>query len=266
LRFFHATGFRHNAVLACWATAIRAASTTSVVQGDKGNGKHHGSSSAEAKQRYAHFNASHVPDLIWLSASPSGSHLLFEVKVYTPFLTSTALGHGSRRNGGAPSTSEGHHLAFGNTEEALLRTILGTRQRGQPSEPPLDHSTGYGYVAAHSGHYADGIAKGNDAIPLISETLGGINRTAASTLHRLHALTAPTAANDGTKYGISRSATTSFHAHHLRLISLATHRENMAILLTAADRLNLNATAHVPLPTLQDFVPVNSVPNAPAAP
>ena len=121
-------------------------------------------------------------------------------------------------------------------------------------------------MAAHSGLYADGIAKGNDAIPLISETLGGINRTATSTLHRLHALTAPTAANDGTKYGISRSATTSFHAHHLRLISLATHRENMAILLTAADRLNLNATAHVPLPTLQDFVPVNSVPNAPAAP
>jgi hypothetical protein len=127
---------RHNAVLACWATAIRAASTTSVVQGDKGNGKHHGSSSAEAKQRYAHFNASHVPDLIWLSASPSGSHLLFEVKVYTPFLTSTALGHGSRRNGGAPSTSEGHHLAFGNTEEALLRTILGTRQRGAVASPP----------------------------------------------------------------------------------------------------------------------------------
>ena len=45
-----------------------------------------------------------------------------------------ATAHGS--TGGAPSTSEGHHLAFGNTEEALLRTILGTRQRGQPSEPP----------------------------------------------------------------------------------------------------------------------------------
>ena len=138
---------------------------------------------------------------------------------------------------------------------------------GASSEPPLDHSTGYGYVAAHSGHYADGIAKGNDAIPLISETLGGINRTAASTLHRLHALTARTTGKR--RHQIrhpSRSATTSFHAHHLRLISLATHRENMAILLTAADRLNLNATAHVPLPTLQDFVPVNSVPNAPAAP
>ena len=51
------------------------------------------------------------------------------------------------------------------------------------------------------------------------------------------------------QYGTSRSATTSFHAHHLRLISLATHRENMAILLTAADRLNLSATSHVPLPT-----------------
>jgi hypothetical protein len=257
---------RHNAVLACWATAIRAASTTSVIQGDKGNGQHHGSSSAEAKQRYAHFNAGHVPDLIWLSASPSGSHVLFEVKVYTPFLANTALGHGSQRNGGAPSTTEGHHLAFGNTEEALLRLILGTRQRGQPTDRPLDHSTGYGYVAAHSGHYADGIAKGNDAIPLISETLGGINRTAVNTLHRLHALTAPASARDGTQYGISRSATTSFHAHHLRLISLATHRENIAILLAAADRLDLKATAHTPLPTLQDFIPVNSAPSASAAP
>ena len=130
------------------------------------------------------------------------------------------------------------------------------------NDPPLNHSTGYGYVAAHTGHYA----KGNDVIPLISETLGGINRTAANALHRLHALTAPTAARDGTLYGISRSATTSFHAHHLRLISLATHRENMAILLTAADRLSLSATSHVPLPTLHDFLPVNSAPNASAAP
>ena len=136
------------------------------------------------------------------------------------------------------------------------------------NDPPLNHSTGYGYVAAHTGHYADGIAKGNDVIPLISETLGGINRTAANALHRLHALTAPTAARDGTLYGISRSATTSFHAHHLRLISLATHRENMAILLTAADRLNLSATAQAShfLSTLQDFIPVNPAPNASAAP
>ena len=107
---------------------------------------------------------------------------------------------------------------------------------------PRDHSKGYGYVAAHTGHYADAIAKGNDVVPLISETLGGINRTAVNTLHRLHALTSPTAARDGTQYGTSRSATTSFHAHHLRLISLAAHRENMAILLTAADRLNVSTT------------------------
>ena len=52
---------------------------------------------------------------------------------------------GSTACGGAASSSEGHHLAFGNTEEELLRTILGSKQRGQPTDPPLDHSTGYGY-------------------------------------------------------------------------------------------------------------------------
>ena len=48
----------------------------------------------------------------------------------------------------------------------------------------------------------------------------------------------PAANRDGTHYGLARSATRSFHAHHLRLISLATHRENMALLLTGADREN----------------------------
>ena len=57
--------------------------------------------------------------------------------------------------------------------------------------------------------------------------------------------------------------------HHLRLISLATRRENMAILLTAADRLNLSATAQASYllqSTLQDFIPVNQAPNASADP
>ena len=115
------------------------------------------------------YNAGHVPDAIGVSASPSGSHVLYEVKVYTPFRVSgNSLGRGSRGCGGAPSTTEGYHLAFGNTEEDLLLKILGCKQRGLPSQPPLDHTTGYGYVAQHTGHYSDGLAKGNQVVPLIS--------------------------------------------------------------------------------------------------
>ena len=56
-------------------------------------------------------------------------------------------------------------------------------------------------------------------------------------------------------------------SRHARLIRWATRQHRLRrILLTAADRLNLKATAHAPLPTLQNFIPVNSAPNAPAAP
>jgi hypothetical protein len=135
-----------------------------------------------------------------------------------------------------PSSAEGHHLAFGCTEEHLLYKILGAKQRGRPSQPPLNHTTGEGYVAAHAGHYADGLAKGNQVVPLICETLGGINATAVSALRHLHTTASPDSHRDGTKYGLARSATKSFHAHHLRLISLAIHTQNMALLLAGADR------------------------------
>ena len=59
---------------------------------------------------------------------------------------------------------------------------------------------------------------------------------AVSTLRRLHETASPDSHRDGTVYGLARSATTSFHAHHLRLISLAIHRQNMDLLLAGADR------------------------------
>ena len=41
------------------------------------------------------------------------------------------------------------------------------------------------------------------------------------TLYRLHGLATTEGHRDGTVYGTARTATRSFHAHHLRLISLA---------------------------------------------
>ena len=104
-------------------------------------------------------------------------------------------------------------------------------------------------------------------LPLISETLGGISKPAVDLLYRLHTTVSPTAAQDSTVYGTSRSATHSFHAHHLRLLSLDAHRQNMALLLAGADRENRRCTERCPPPpTLQAFIPVHVAPDAPAAP
>ena len=130
---------RHNAAVSAWYTAIQAAAITPVVLGDKGNGSHDGTAPAELKQRYSIYNDGYIPDIIATSASPSGSHVLYEVKCYTPFPGTHVLGRGLQRKGGAASNVDGHHLAFGNTEEKLLWQILGTQQRGQPDQPPLDH-------------------------------------------------------------------------------------------------------------------------------
>ena len=246
---------RHNAVVAAWYTAIQAAAITPVVLGDKGNGSHNGTAPAELKRRYAMYNDGYIPDIVATSASPSGSHVIYEVKCYTPFPGHRSLGRGSKGKGGAASTAEGHHLAFGNTEEHLLYQILGAKQRGQPDQPPLDHTTGYGHVAAHTGHYADALAKGNQVVPIISETLGGIASSAVLALRRLHTIASPDTHRDGTVYGLARSATRSFHTHHLRLISLAIHRQNMALLLAGADRAAKRAThAPRPNPLLSAFV------------
>ena len=59
-----------------------------------------------------------------------------------------ALGRGSTAKGGAPSTTDGHFIAFGNTEEHLRAKVLGVHARGSPSEGPLRRDTGLGWVSA----------------------------------------------------------------------------------------------------------------------
>ena len=66
-----------------------------------------------------------------------------------------ALGHGSLRCGGAPSTADGGTFAFGNTLEALTAKVLGLKARGTPADRPLDRRTGEGRVHARDGDYAD---------------------------------------------------------------------------------------------------------------
>ena len=106
-----------------------------------------------------------------------------------------------------------------------------------------------------TGHYANALAKGNQVVPIITETLGGIASSAVLALRRLHTTASPETHRDGTVYGLARSATRSFHTHHLRLISLAIHRQNMALLLAGADRATKRATyAPPPQPLLGAFI------------
>jgi hypothetical protein len=224
---------RHNAANDAWYDAIAAVAVRRVLKGDKGDGRR--VSKAKARQRYAHINAGTVPDIIALHASPSGHHVLYESKVYSPFTPSPELGTGTRAGGGSVSTAGGHRRGFGGCEELLHVKIFGTKQRGRPEDDPFDHSTGEGYVRARDGAYSDGIAKGHQVIALISESLGGIAPDARKLLIALDKLAGTDGHRDGTKYGLARTATRSFHAYHLCAISTAIVTTHAEILLQAAD-------------------------------
>ena len=74
----------------------------------------------------------------------------------------------------APSTADGHFVAFGGTEEDLVKTVLGLQQRGLPTEPALDRATGVGYVAPHKGDYADALSKRFTVVLFNMETSGAV--------------------------------------------------------------------------------------------
>ena len=69
----------------------------------------------------------------------------------------------------------GHTHGFGSTEEPLRRTVFGCRERGLPSGPRLDHTTGEGHVPFHKGDYHDALRhKNNQVALLLVECFGGI--------------------------------------------------------------------------------------------
>ena len=87
--------------------------------------------------------------------------------------------------------------------------------------PPLDHATGAGYVAAHKGHYHDALSKRRNVVLVLVETTGAVHPDAVGMLHAWHNESRIEGHADRTVYGKARTATKSFFAHHLRLISLA---------------------------------------------
>ena len=208
---------RHNAGLQAVYTALRCASNASdsIRLGDKGDGTP--ASKAESARRHAWLNDGHIPDIYELGPP----HSIFEFKCYTPFHTHVALGLGSRRCGGAASTSDGHSFAFGNTEELLRRTVLGLVARGLPDDEPLDRRTGIGRVAAHNGDYADAICKGTAIHLLATESSGALSSSTVRLLRALAKRVASPEGHDATVYGTGRASPKSFLRHHMSAISAA---------------------------------------------
>ena len=123
---------------------LRAVSVGAVVLGDK-----------EKAELTEELNNTHTIDVAELGGDTKNNrNALYEPKTPTATKTLWAAGHGSDDLGGAPA-STGHLVGFGNTDEPYRVKVLGTKQRGQPTDPPMDHAAGKGYVREHKGQYYD---------------------------------------------------------------------------------------------------------------
>jgi hypothetical protein len=220
---------RHDDGNVAWFNAVREALSTPVALCVKGN-RRDAAAWQRALERYAHFNAGHVPDWGAKGAAASGRHLVGEHKCYSPLVPST-LGTGSR--GGMAKV--GDHVALGNTEEALIARVLGLAQRGLASEPKFNHRTGVGYVPELEGDYHDAIhVKGNTVLLLISEVFGGVNGTSLRFLNRLaHLMKGETDAPHFDRAG----NVVPFFLHHARAISRAAAVGHGTVLLKHAHAL-----------------------------
>ena len=107
------------------------------------------------------------------------------------------MGNGSTRGGGAASTTDGHSFAFGSTLEYLQAKVLGQKEMGAPSDPPLNRRTGVGRVDPKPGDYTDAFEKGNIVHLLGSENTGAL---APGVIHLLHVLAKSAAGPQGHEF------------------------------------------------------------------
>ena len=156
------------------------------------------------------------------------------MKCYTFCHRHAALGNGSQAKGGAPSTADGHLIAFGNTLESLIKSTLGLKQRGEEGQRPFDRTSGEGFVAAHDGDYADALRKRRSVVLFNTETSGAVGPRGVRLLGQLAKDVQRKGAVDGTFYGTSRASTRSFFPHHLGSLALSIVRADALTLCNAA--------------------------------
>ena len=166
--------------------------------------------------------------------------------LYSPFLPTGALGHGSSRCGGAASTTDGHFLAFGNTEEALRALVYGQVTHGAPADGPFDRTTGCGWVRAEDGQYADALRKGHAVMLLGMESTGALFPPFALHLQLLGRQSTMPGTVDTTRYGAARASPSSFYRHHSASIAAAVVFADAHTVLTAAASMSFELTLAPP--------------------
>ena len=113
--------------------------------------------------------------------------------------------------------------AFGNTEERLRLQNLGCAERGRPSDGPLDHRTGRGWVRQQKGCYHDAVYVKRSAVDvLLHETLGGGFSPPAVARMRRQARAAKSV--DRTHY--TTRGRLSYLSHHTQRLSLSVVKAN----------------------------------------
>ena len=208
---------RHNEGLWALHRAMKCASklNASIRLGDQGGGTAAGKARATAE--HAHLNAGYIPDM-YRVGSP---HELWEFKCYSPYKPKPALGNGSARCGGAPSTADGNLFAHGNTLEYLRTKVYGLDVRGSPDQPALNRETGVGRVDAKPGDYSDALGKGSLVHLMSIESTGAMSPDLVKTLKALDKLARSPDGHDATPYGTARHSTHSFFQYHSSALSLA---------------------------------------------
>ena len=156
----------HDAALRVWHDAHQATATHAVILGDKAK-----------PELYSIYNEGCIVDLAEEGMGKGGGDLCMELKVYTSFVP---LGASAPHE----TSYHGDTHAFGNTEERLIRMVLGVDERA--GDAAWDSSTGAGAVAAHKGDYHDAIhAKRNTVDLRVHNVFGGFTRNTARSLHAL---------------------------------------------------------------------------------
>ena len=94
--------------------------------------------------------------------------------------------------------------------------MFGCKGRGRPSDGPLDHRTGKGWVKETAGQYADALNKRTKVHLLLVERTGGVGRGTRAAVRQLSKRAEGKGAIDRTKYGLSRMSTRSYYTHHVQ--------------------------------------------------
>lgn len=193
----------HDAAVHCWAAALRATADEAVVLGDKSK-----------PEDYLDINAGHVVDTAQLRCGTGGGDLMVETKVwYSLVACGTAPAPGCAYHG----TTHG----FGNQEARAIRTVAGVRERA--GDRAWDARAAVGRVAAHVGHYDDGVRnKGNELVITLQDEFSGLAPGGDRFLRRLaDRVGDDTSRQDATAYVDGDWAAATFVPHHGQLLSIA---------------------------------------------